>query len=137
MLERELGKSHHAYMSAEDSVNDEVAAIHALSHLDEASQYRAVEIALNRVRRRPEESKKSMELTLKYEAESQQGLLSILESVARKLPPEKVLDVVTKAIQSKVNEEEKPARPQPSSIETNGEAKETTTKYHIWKDESS
>ena len=54
MLERELGKSHHAYMSAEDSVNDEVAAIHALSHLDEASQYRAVEIALNRVRRRPE-----------------------------------------------------------------------------------
>ena len=39
MLERELGKSHHAYMSAEDSINDEVAAIHALSHLDEASQY--------------------------------------------------------------------------------------------------
>ena len=33
MLERELGKSHHAYMS--DSIDDEVAAIHALSHLDE------------------------------------------------------------------------------------------------------
>ena len=97
----------------------------------------AVEIALNRVRRRPEESKKSIELTLKYEAESQQGLLSILESVARKLPPEKVLDVVTKAIQSKDNVEEKRARPQPSSIQTNDEAKETTTKYHIWKDESS
>ena len=136
MLERELGKSHHAYMSAEDSIDDEVAAIHALSHLDEASQYRAVEIALNRVRRRPEESKKSIELTLKYEAESQQGLLSILESVARKLPPEKVLDVVTKAIQNKDNVEEKRARPQPSSIQTNDEAKETT-KYHIWKDESS
>ena len=87
----------------------------------------SVEIALNRVRRRPEESKKSIELTLKYEAESQQGLLSILESVARKLPPQKVLDVVTKAIQSKSGEE------QPSSSQINEEGKETT-KYHVWRD---
>ena len=28
MLERELGKSHHAYMSAEDSIDDEVGNSH-------------------------------------------------------------------------------------------------------------
>ena len=139
VLEKELGKSHHKHMDANDSTNDEVVAIKALSNLDEASQYRAIEIALNRVRRRPEESKKSIELTLKYDAESEQGLLGILTSVAEKLPANKVIhatmNVVGNIDENQVKEEMK------SSFDNNNnnmhnDNNNSGAKYGIWKDKS-
>jgi len=139
VLEKELGKSHHKHMDANDSTNDEVVAIKALSNLDEASQYRAIEIALNRVRRRPEESKKSIELTLKYDAESEQGLLGILTSVAEKLPANKVIhatmNVVGNIDENQVKEEMK------SSFDNNNNNMHNNNinsgaKYGIWKDKS-
>ena len=113
--------------------------IKALSNLDEASQYRAIEIALNRVRRRPEESKKSIELTLKYDAESEQGLLGILTSVAEKLPANKVIhatmNVVGNIDENQVKEEMK------SSFDNNNNNMHNNNnnsgaKYGIWKDKS-
>ena len=53
-----------------------------------------------------------------------------MESVARKLPPEKVLDVVTKAIQSKDNVEEKRANPSPQTFKpTMKRKKQQSTTY--------
>ena len=78
-------------------------------------------------------------MTLKYDAESEQGLLGILTSVAEKLPANKVIhatmNVVGNIDENQVKEEMK------SSFDNNNnnmhnDNNNSGSKYGIWKDKS-
>ena len=65
-------------------------AVRVLGALEEVSQYRAIHLAMNRVRKKSEDSKKSVEMQQKYEAESHAGVRDILRSCAKILAKEAV-----------------------------------------------
>ena len=90
-LERELGTSH---TEINNQIKDEMNAVRVLGGLEEVSQYRAIHLSMNRVRKKSEDSKKSLEMQQKYEAEAHAGVMDILRSCASIIPKEQVLSTL-------------------------------------------